>query len=178
MLRTLSYVFVFQLTTSRGGRLHPACHKKRLLYFNSRPHEEVDPTSQAAYSPLSISTHDLTRRSTMMQSQLDTRHTYFNSRPHEEVDIIPYLMQIARIYFNSRPHEEVDWWLISISDYESISTHDLTRRSTTWSYDESETSAFQLTTSRGGRQRCTFSCNLICSFQLTTSRGGRLFQQK
>ena len=71
----------------------------------------------------------------MMQSQLDTRHTYFNSRPHEEVDIIPYLMQIARIYFNSRPHEEVDLCLSSrTQSHCRISTHDLTRRSTSTSH--------------------------------------------
>ena len=55
----------------------------------------------------------------------------FNSRPHEEVDeSVKNLWHSLLYYFNSRPHEEVDFSLIkSISDF-TISTHDLTKRST------------------------------------------------
>ena len=79
---------VFQLTTSRGGRLLELNHKHSIIYFNSRPHEEVDMLSLmqsvkcgtfqlttsrggrlnlilSTPSSICISTHDLTRRSTV-----------------------------------------------------------------------------------------------------------------
>ena len=60
----LAMSFIFQLTTSQGGRhkgglLHNFC-----LYFNSRPHKEVDVIYRFDGDFYSISTHDLTRRST------------------------------------------------------------------------------------------------------------------
>ena len=77
--------------------------------FNSRPHEEVDMeytrtgdgTSLISTHDLTkrstlerrrngnqgfISTHDLTKRSTRLFHQVSDMATYFNSRPHEEVD--------------------------------------------------------------------------------------------
>ena len=58
-------VNLFQLTTSRGGRLLLVISVSFLPYFNSRPHEEVDflPDKNRVRS-CNISTHDLTRRST------------------------------------------------------------------------------------------------------------------
>ena len=127
--------------------------------------------------PLSecISTHDLTKRSTIMQPATNCQSIYFNSRPHEEVDfvaifailftslfqlttsrrgrrylatcngnIIAFQLTTSRRgrlpqmmlrceslrYFNSRPHEEVDDYLAAGSQTKRISTHDLTKRST------------------------------------------------
>ena len=58
------------------------------LYFNSRPHKEVDAfIFFLSGSGLSISTHDLTRRSTSCFLQAVMMPLYFNSRPHKEVDI-------------------------------------------------------------------------------------------
>ena len=54
-----------------------------------------------------------------------------------------------------------------------ISTHDLTKRSTTQKQQQQICRAFQLTTSRRGRQRETFMSMLTGAFQLTTSRRGR-----
>ncbi len=77
----------FQLTTSRGGRrmvredgeqercisTHDLTRRSThenfeyeyvRLYFNSRPHEEVDDYVEEDSTDPSISTHDLTRRST------------------------------------------------------------------------------------------------------------------
>ena len=76
--------------------------------FNSRPHEEVDRRSRIRSGATNISTHDLTKRST----GIDTSHNIwgwnFNSRPHEEVDWDPTEEDIDIWDFNSRPHEEVD----------------------------------------------------------------------
>ena len=79
---------------------------------------------------LKISTHDLTKRSTGDSLYDYTGRLHFNSRPHEEVDLKPTIISFLLMYFNSRPHEEVDKWLNEIGLYSDISTHDLTKRST------------------------------------------------
>ena len=145
---------VFQLTTSRRGRLitpsgttkpksnfnsrpheevdytqlYRICAKK---YFNSRPHEEVDDYLQTyantgrefqlttsrrgrpqrvPQSPCKaeISTHDLTKRSTLLRTIPTLYLMHFNSRPHEEVDQRIAALEAEGGDFNSRPHEEVD----------------------------------------------------------------------
>ena len=103
---------------------------------------------------VSISTHDLTKRSTDCQNSTKRLWVYFNSRPHEEVDdgYEPYTQTIDG-NFNSRPHEEVDrpsrsakhhnpifqlttsrrgrrYTQPVVAIYDDISTHDLTKRST------------------------------------------------
>ena len=123
--------FVFQLTTSRGGRRGcPSESRTGYSYFNSRPHEEVDqiPTKPKEYED--ISTHDLTKRST-------------------EAERIP----------------------VEDSD---ISTHDLTKRSTFSPFCvRIGHKIFQLTTSRRGRLNYVTSTKPYMVFQLTTSRRGR-----
>ena len=78
-------------------------------------------------------------------------------------------------YFNSRPHEEVDGHLISLfHNLVLISTHDLTKRSTSVALYTNVLFPFQLTTSRRGRrQKCRRVHSKIQKFQLTTSRRGR-----
>ena len=146
-------ISIFQLTTSRGGRLQKQQEEKEERNFNSRPHEEVDvwPGSRLSRR-ISISTHDLTRRSTR-RIILVRRRGHFNSRPHEEVDLQDFggkileenfnsrpheevdnpemILGTLEEHFNSRPHEEVDGYgsVCDPSDWK-ISTHDLTRRST------------------------------------------------
>ena len=102
------------------------------MYFNSRPHEEVD------CLPFS--------------GQLPDHH--FNSRPHEEVDEQQLLTSSCAEYFNSRPHEEVD--IHTLSDMPSL--HYFNSRP----HEEVDLGPpvkaeqpfiFQLTTSRGGRQQ-------------------------
>ena len=165
---------LFQLTTSRGGR-----HIPWLL----------------GYSRGAISTHDLTRRSTSNQQELTLGREHFNSRPHEEVDSIHGRREFFSSNFNSRPHEEVDHSVPSFIHQPDISTHDLTRRSTTdvstdcfilgisthdltrrsteeinQLLEEMDISTHDLTR-RSTRHRT--SPNRLCTFQLTTSRGGR-----
>ena len=131
-----------------------------------------------------ISTHDLTKRSTRSDAPPPPELYYFNSRPHEEVDNRHLLKGFPLCYFNSRPHEEVDGVaaelqppaLISTHDltkrstiiflfclyFGYISTHDLTKRSTCAPRTAASFSAFQLTTSRRGRQQnCIFYSSLL-----------------
>ena len=102
------------------------------MYFNSRPHEEVDFTEIFLSFTISISTHDLTRRSTIY------RIWYVDSTSISTHD----LTRRSTIF-------HVKFLMFSF-----ISTHDLTRRSTrAYSSLTCLTCTFQLTTSRGGRQQ-------------------------
>ena len=57
----------FQLTTSQGGRRFLQCGFNCVYkYFNSRPHKEVDFYKCCCKLIIIISTHDLTRRSTLI----------------------------------------------------------------------------------------------------------------
>ena len=169
------------------------------LYFNSRPHEEVDRITRSNAIYFCISTHDLTKRSTEGISALNEMLTFqlTTSRRGRLVSFLSMLTPPS--YFNSRPHEEVDASsgssaptsvlfqlttsrrgrlrrLADAMGMKSISTHDLTKRSTAvfghdanWGRNfnsrpheevdwagsnyNSDLSLFQLTTSRRGR-RC------------------------
>ena len=100
----------------------------------------------------SISTHDLTRRSTKTHCRLPQNNSHFNSRPHKEVDIYIIVCQL-QLY---------------------ISTHDLTRRSTSIFQMLSFMLIFQLTTSQGGRQqflhkKFSFQNHFLCSLHIIHS---------
>ena len=58
----------FQLTTSQGGRPFLLITRSWMVYFNSRPHKEVDILKSDIFVSKGISTHDLTRRSTLSHS--------------------------------------------------------------------------------------------------------------
>ena len=128
----LSCDTIFQLTTSQGGRPKILYHSSSRMHFNSRPRKEVDglrgkatgmvfsfqlTTSQGGRPRAAkhccfciyISTHDLTRRSTVTGRCLRLSASYFNSRPHKEVDSLPRVRGYRPWYFNSRPHKEVDF---------------------------------------------------------------------
>ena len=101
-----------------------------VLYFNSRPHKEVDIDLTTTYNFLDISTHDLTRRSTSYHALFLFRCSIFQlttsqgGRP-----------TVAK----QKAYNEI------------ISTHDLTRRSTSRQDFYFLYTLFQLTTSQGGR---------------------------
>ena len=144
----------FQLTTSQGGRLDRPVFKIQIRSFNSRPHKEVD------WKPVACAGRCLS----------------FNSRPHKEVDKscfrilrdfttfqlttsqggrpLPVTALFSQTTFNSRPHKEVYFTCSATAAFKIHSTHDLTRRSTTFPGYSSAMSFFQLTTSQGGRRRC------------------------
>ena len=99
---------VFQLTTSRRGRLcRPAFHQRN-EYFNSRPHEEVD---SCYYCYLSEKSH-------------------FNSRPHEEVDQEVSYPGMHHIISTHDLTKRSTCAVLQAKSREDISTHDLTKRST------------------------------------------------
>ena len=104
-------------------------------------------------SDIDISTHDLTKRSTMEQYQKSFIMEHFNSRPHEEVDQLkepfPQEDQLFQLTTSRRGRLEglrnsFNSWFISTHDltkrstrrcrskiwFDIISTHDLTKRST------------------------------------------------
>ena len=101
---------IFQLTTSRRGRLWFTVYWFNVLRFQlttsrrGRRRGARDPGRSQE-----ISTHDLTKRSTLLQALLQIYHSHFNSRPHEEVDGSSHMLQSFLSHFNSRPHEEVDF---------------------------------------------------------------------
>ena len=122
------------------------------LDFNSRPHEEVDYTKSTIPNTTRISTHDLTKRSTLFFHALYCIIMYFNSRPHEEVDDVARSMEYPGDYFNSRPHEEVDsrkinggltWQNFNSRPHEEVDME--------WQTSNILPPIFQLTTSRRGR---------------------------
>ena len=99
-----------------------------------------------------ISTHDLARRSTSNGTVTVTIQQHFNSRPRKEVDIC-----YSRSFLSC-----------------SISTHDLARRSTQRKKLKYVLSAFQLTTSQGGRQqflrkKFSFQNHFLCSLHIIYS---------
>ena len=144
---------IFQLTTSRRGRPDRPHGIDDQGTFNSRPHEEVDGTFSVPDESsktfqlttsrrgrhririndrygIHLSTHDLTKRSTLHFHKLFLVHQSFNSRPHEEVDPKPLIAYNIIV----------------------LSTHDLTKRSTTQGFRAARyVGVFQLTTSRRGR---------------------------
>ena len=169
-----------------------------VIHFNSRPHEEVDRRYGNPYRYLDISTHDLTRRSTAYEK---VRSIVSNISTHDLTRRSTQTIWVVRMSDNvfqlttsrggrrkisecldlaakfqlttsrgGRPPSSIPSSLII-----SISTHDLTRRSTfNIANLHRNILIFQLTTSRGGRQDLFASLDSFDSFQLTTSRGGRL----
>ena len=90
----------------------------------------------------------------------------FNSRPHTEVDPSGSRIPAQLPSFNSRPHTEVDGGRRKERTMACLSTHDLTRRSTTFVEQNGISCSFQLTTSHGGRLDGITAQDLIC--QLST----------
>ena len=127
-----SPIVPFQLTTSQGGR-HLA--------------------SEARTTDISLSTHDLTRRSTLIMPTALQVHLSFNSRPHKEVDgngMVTHLLEEvfqlttsqggrhfavtedSRVYSFQLTTSQGGrlYGLIYLYNSVILSTHDLTRRST------------------------------------------------
>ena len=120
----------FQLTTSQGGRRFVSFFLIRESYFNSRPHKEVDFNRCDWWIWLGISTHDLTRRSTLFSDFISlsqsisthdlTRRSTFIPQKGDR----PIKFQLTTSQGGRHVGEGVSSPIINIS------THDLTRRST------------------------------------------------
>ena len=119
-------------------------------YFNSRPHEEVDHCFCAYHWHINISTHDLTRRSTLtigsccLAEYISTHDLTRRSTLTPAIESLSVIFQLTTSR-GGRPEVGI------FDEYIDISTHDLTRRSTVISDMGQWYNIFQLTTSRGGR---------------------------
>ena len=122
---------IFQLTTSRRGR----------------PWQEW-----CRSMTMQISTHDLTKRSTLNQCPNIQHYFYFNSRPHEEVDedILQSYDDFLKFQLTTSRRGRLDFGFV-----------------VPWGV------IFQLTTSRRGRRWNISYYHMHTIFQLTTSRRGR-----
>ena len=187
--------------------------------FNSRPHKEVDADASDPQTRRSLSIHDLTRRSTRLNNlcapdrylsihDLTRRSTVsvlrrctffvpFNSRPHKEVDQQCILNRIHHVNFQFTTSQggRLPPVCRVMQGYD-LSIHDLTRRSTLYTYKLGLRQNFQFTTSQGGRLQDPVQSSaplrsfnsrphkevdeqrlLILTvsyiFQFTTSQGGR-----
>ena len=79
------------------------------LCFNSRPHEEVDDSNmRGKQGALNVSTHDLTKRSTVYQ-EAHKELKEFQLTTSRRGRLYRVYVTDALQSFNSRPHEEVDW---------------------------------------------------------------------
>ena len=98
----------FQLTTSRGGRPRPFRSGPFFTHFNSRPHEEVDAEDPKHNSGNCISTHDLTRRSTVTSCNTEKEIEISTHDLTRRSTATHFFILLILNHFNSRPHEEVD----------------------------------------------------------------------
>ena len=80
---------------------------------------------------IKLSTHDLTKRSTLTVIFLQLTQSPFNSRPHEEVDATPKaISQPCSIFqLTTSRRGRLDGGM-SVWTWSDLSTHDLTKRST------------------------------------------------
>ena len=126
-----SYSITFQLTTSRRGRRNRNHCDHDQGNFNSRPHEEVDTVSIGLVAVLLIFQLTTSRRGRQLLQIEQTVFMAFQLTTSRRGRLVlPLDNRSTHQYFNSRPHEEVDEvTLLDISPL-TISTHDLTKRST------------------------------------------------
>ena len=203
------YQMLFQLTTSQGGRLSPEYSAKISSTFQlttsqgGRPLPIPDKIYPAVFqlttsqggrlkrfhikgSVIFLSTHDLTRRSTLRPPRRLVGSCIFQLTTSQggrrEGDNKAWIrgslsthdltrrsttvferISFMKRSFNSRPHKEVDLASAKVRVYSVLSTHDLTRRSTRGKHKDGEYRiTFQLTTSQGGRQQISTIIANIC----------------
>ena len=125
------------------------------VYFNSRPHEEVDHNAGHEVLETCISTHDLTRRSTeCMQKYI--RNINISTHDLTRRSTVEQMYRAA--------------WMLT---FQLTTSRGGRLRKKLIIYIGS---IFQLTTSRGGRHASHFFKTWRTKFQLTTSRGGRRYR--
>ena len=121
----------FQLTTSRRGRPLPILFHKLSWSFNSRPHEEVDLCLSCFTSSVGVSTHDLTKRSTLHSTCRNMALYLFQLTTSRRGRLI--IIIIASVLTNVSTHDLTKRSTGSGNGCHAIilvSTHDLTKRST------------------------------------------------
>ena len=142
----------FQLTTSQGGRRFVSFFLIRESYFNSRPHKEVDFNRCDWWIWLGISTHDLTRRSTLFSDFISLSQSISTHDLTRRSTTLPFIgtMRLSSISTHDLTRRSTTTAIFYFKTL-SISTHDLTRRSTFIPQKGDRPIKFQLTTSQGGR---------------------------
>ena len=115
---------------------------------------------------MSLSIHDLTRRSTIRGTLSRFPNSTFNSRPHKEVDLAPYWRRRPIQAFNSRPHKEVDKnSLVFLLRIRSFNSRPHKEVDAVGDLKKQIKAFFQFTTSQGGRRcGCNNNCGCGCSF--------------
>ncbi len=123
---------IFQLTTSQGGRHSQAWRNPLAMYLSTHDlTRRSTMTHEETYVNMCLSTHDLTRRSTFPNFDIWVDRATFNSRPHKEVDDVSLLIYSTLLIFQlttSQGGRRSYACLYFLST--NLSTHDLTRRST------------------------------------------------
>ena len=102
-------MIVFQLTTSRGGR--PQQMMQAEIDLSISTHDLTRRSTlcgRGCFKSDYISTHDLTRRSTGDVSDADQRINISTHDLTRRSTVWTFIGYRLKIYFNSRPHEEVD----------------------------------------------------------------------
>ena len=146
-------LLTFQLTTSQGGRrIAGYMLDASKLYFNSRPHKEVDFNRCDWWIWLGISTHDLTRRSTLFSDFISLSQSISTHDLTRRSTTLPFIgtMRLSSISTHDLTRRSTTTAIFYFKTL-SISTHDLTRRSTFIPQKGDRPIKFQLTTSQGGR---------------------------
>ena len=151
--RFVSFLLNFQLTTSQGGRPVLAL--------------TVDLCC-------ALSTHDLTRRSTVVIPTQLIIGISFNSRPHKEVDYMAARLRPSYDPFQLTTSQGGRLVItgVRVTEYSFQLTTSQGGRPLTRVLHFGQV-PFQLTTSQGGRQSKLTTVLLADHFQLTTSQGGR-----
>ena len=126
----LTYLFMFQLTTSRRGRR--SSEPVRFVHSGVSTHDLTKRStisSSSAQIMRFVSTHDLTKRSTFMIVFLDSFIMFQLTTSRRGRHLWRFVIFVLN-RFNSRPHEEVDFLRCHEAHCAVVSTHDLTKRST------------------------------------------------
>ena len=148
-----STAYIFQLTTSQGGR--PISMRCNIwsIYFNSRPRKEVDwywESQKFAYKLFQLTTSQGGRPTSseiasleivfqlttsqggrLKWSQALFRSAHFNSRPRKEVDGDLVIGENCEIIFQLTTSQGGRrFYMRTTCHFLCISTHDLARRST------------------------------------------------
>ena len=128
----------------------------------------------ARLSYCKLSTHDLTRRSTAQELENMGPQKPFNSRPHTEVDqYFEVVKQVASTFQLTTSHGGRPARKMKHSRPTAFNSRPHTEVDSSWEDELATMLPFQLTTSHGGRHQAYQLWIASDGFQLTTSHGGR-----
>ena len=165
--------------------------------FNSCPHAEGNPNTEANHEPTAeVSIRALTRRATSCGNWSGRRYDGFNSCPHAEGNPTTSSISAPASSFNSCPHAEGNLAKKGFIRITKVSIRALTRRATSSGESSSAVGSsfnscphaegnsrlllilsprlqFQFVPSRGGQPAVPKSIHIMSEFQFVPSRGGQ-----